>query len=117
MVPAWGRLLDAYKAHAAGQKIDLLIGRRTHRLFRDAGVKDIRVDAVLHVYPPGHDRRPILRDFINNVRDKLIAGGFITESELKRDMRRHCTRPKRLVGWLPRNTFSATVRSGATLSS
>ena len=25
--------------------------------------------------------------------------------------------PKRLVGWLPRNTFSATVRSGATLSS
>jgi len=85
-LPAWDRLLDAYKAHAAGQKIDLLIGRRTHRMFQDAGVEDIRVDAIMHVYPPGHDRRPILRDFINNVRDKLIAGGFITESELKRDM-------------------------------
>ena len=85
-LPAWDRLLDVYKAHAAGQKIDLFIGRRTHRLFRDAGVKDIRVDAVLHVYPPGHDRRPILRDFINNVRDKLITQGFVTQRELESDI-------------------------------
>ena len=34
-----------------------------------------------------------------------------------RAMRRHCTSPKRLVGCVPRNTFSATDRSGATLSS
>ena len=53
-------------------------------MFRGAGVKDIRVDAVLHVYPPG--RRPILRDFINNVRDKLITQGFVTQRELESDM-------------------------------
>jgi len=99
-LPAWDHLLDAYKAHTAAQQIDLSIGRRTHRLFRAAGVEDIRVDAIMHVYPPGHDRRPILRDFINNVRDKLVAQGFITESELDRDMadlERHLADPNVLV--------------------
>ena len=85
-LPAWTRLLDAYKAYSAAQGIDLFVGRRTHRLFRDAGVVDIRVDAVVHVYPPGHDRRPILRDFINNVRDKLIDGGFIERGDLESDI-------------------------------
>src|SRR6185295_17078716 len=42
-LPAWTRLLDAYTAYSAAQGIDLFIGRRTHRLFRDAGVTDIRV--------------------------------------------------------------------------
>ena len=54
----------------------------------------------VHVYPPGHERRPILRDFINNVREKLIDGGFITRSELERDMialERHLSDPSALV--------------------
>src|SRR5262249_23948189 len=82
--PAWTRLLDAYIAYSAAQGIDLFIGRRTHRLFRDAGVVDISVDAVIHVYPPGHNRRPIFRDLINNVRDKLISGGFIGSDDLEK---------------------------------
>jgi SAM-dependent methyltransferase len=85
-LPAWTRLLDAYTAYSEAQGIDLFIGRRIPRLFHDAGVEDIRTDAVIHVYPPGHDRRPILRDFINNVRDKLIGGGFIGGVELEDDM-------------------------------
>jgi SAM-dependent methyltransferase len=104
-LPAWDRLLAAYKAHAAGQEIDLFIGRRIHRLFRDAGVTDIRVDTVLHVYTPGHDRRPILRDFINNVRDKLIAQGLIAQHDLESDMaalERHLADPAVMV---TSNTF------------
>jgi SAM-dependent methyltransferase len=99
-LPAWDRLIKAYVAYSAKQGIDLFIGRRTHGLFRDAGVEDIRVDAVIHVYPTGHDRRPILRDFINNVRDKLIGGGFIAKAELESDMadlERHLADPKVLV--------------------
>src|SRR5262249_23680104 len=42
-LPAWTRLVDAYIAYSAAQGIDLFIGRRTHRLFRDAGVVDINV--------------------------------------------------------------------------
>jgi SAM-dependent methyltransferase len=99
-LPEWTRLLEAYTAYSAAQKIDLFIGRRTHRLFRAAGVVDIRVDAVVHVYPPGHDRRPILKDFINNVRDKLVDGRFIERSDLERDMaalERYLSNPEALV--------------------
>lgn len=99
-LPAWTRLLDAYTAYTLTQKIDIFVGRRIHRLFRAAGVSDIKVDAVMHVYPPGHDRRPILRDFINNVRDKLIDGGFISKAELDSDMAdldRHLADPDVLV--------------------
>lgn len=85
-LPAWTRLLDAYKAYSAAQGIDLFVGRRTHSLFGAAGLTDIRVDPIIHIYPPGHGRRPILRDFINNVREKLIDGGFIGRRDLETDM-------------------------------
>ena len=85
-LPAWTRLLDAYTAYSQAQGIDLFVGRRTHRLFRDAGVTDIRTDAVVHVYPPGHSRRTIHWDFIGNVRNRLVDGGFIGHSDLERDM-------------------------------
>lgn len=85
-LPAWTRLLDAYSTYSAAQGIDLFVGRRTHRMFRDAGVVDISVSPVLHAYPYGHDRRPILRDFIGNVRDKLIEGKFLARDELDSDM-------------------------------
>jgi SAM-dependent methyltransferase len=84
---AWTRLLDAFKAYSSAQGIDLNVGRRTHRLFRDAGLTDIQVDAVVHVHALGHPRRTILRDFINNVRGELIDGGFIERDKLERDMR------------------------------
>ena len=61
-------------------------GRRTHRLFRAAGVTDIHVDAVVHVYPPGHSRRTILFDFINNVREQLLEGGIYHQQDLESDM-------------------------------
>lgn len=99
-LPAWSHLLDAYANYAVAQGIDIFVGRRIHRLFREAGVEDIRVDAIVHVYPPGHDRRPILRDFINNVRDGLIGGGFITPGALERDMAdlaRHLADPDVMV--------------------
>jgi SAM-dependent methyltransferase len=99
-LPAWSRLIEAYTAYSVAQGIDLAVGRRTHRLFREAGVVDINVDAVVHVYPPGHDRRPILRDFINNVRDKMVAEGFIEPDELERDMAaldHHLSNPEVLV--------------------
>ena len=99
-LPAWTRLLDAYKSYAAAEGIDLFVGRRTHRLFRDAGVVDIRVDPVVHVYPAGHDRRTILRDFMNNVRDKLVSRKFVTAAEFESDisaLEDHLARPEVLV--------------------
>lgn len=85
-IAAWSRLLDAYTTYSASRGIDLFIGRRLHRLLRTAGVEDIRTDAVIHVYPPGHDRRPILYDFISNVADQLIDGEYIERTVLENDM-------------------------------
>ena len=85
-LPAWTRLREAFAASSAAQGMDLSTGRRTHRLFRAAGVTDIHVDAVVHVYPPGHSRRTILFDFINNLREPLIEGGFISRDNLESDM-------------------------------
>jgi SAM-dependent methyltransferase len=99
-LPAWTRLVDAFAAYSASLGGDLLVGRRAHRLFRDAGVVDIQVDAVVHVYPFGHNRQSILRDFINNVREPLIEGGFLSRSDLESDMadlERHLARPQTLV--------------------
>lgn len=85
-LPAWTHLIDAFTAYTVSQGIDVFVGRRIHRLFREAGVSDIRARAVKHVYPPGHDRGPILRDFIATVRASLIGGGFITEADLERHL-------------------------------
>jgi SAM-dependent methyltransferase len=82
-LPESDRLLDAYTAYSAAHKVDLFIGRRLHRLFRAAGVADIQVDAVVHVYPLGHDRRPTRLGFINNVREQMIDAGFIARAELE----------------------------------
>jgi hypothetical protein len=75
----YDRLRSVYIQNARSQGIDLFIGRRTHRLFRGAGLIDISVDVAIQAHPPGHSRRPIFRDFLLNVREKLIAGGFITK--------------------------------------
>jgi len=75
-----------FKTYSTAQGIDLCIGRRTHRLFRAAGVVDIHVDAIVHVHPAGDHRRLILRDFINNLREKLIDEGFIGRRDLERDV-------------------------------
>lgn len=99
-LPAWTRLVDALAVYSASQGIDLFVGRRTHGLFRDAGVVDIQVDAVVHVYPFGHPRRPILHDFINNVREPLVEGEFLSRRDLESDMaelERHLASPETLV--------------------
>jgi ubiquinone/menaquinone biosynthesis C-methylase UbiE len=83
-LPEWSQLLAAFTAYAESQGIDLFVGRRAHRLFREAGLEDISVDAVVHVYPPGHDRRTILRDFVGNTRNQLIDGGFIAAEDYER---------------------------------
>jgi SAM-dependent methyltransferase len=84
--PEYARLRAAYDANARSQGIDLHVGRRTHRLFREAGLTDIHVDAAVHVHPVGHSRRSTFRDFVSNVRDKLIDGGFISRDDLERDL-------------------------------
>jgi ubiquinone/menaquinone biosynthesis C-methylase UbiE len=52
--PAWDRLLEVFVAYSRNNGIDLFMGRKTHQMFRAAGLTDIQVNPLIHVYPPGH---------------------------------------------------------------
>jgi SAM-dependent methyltransferase len=97
---AWDRLFEVFSKYSAANGIDLFVGRRTHRLFRDAGLTDIEVNPVIHIYPHGHNRRPIFWRFLQNVRDRILAQALITESEfseLMAELKEHLDRPDTLV--------------------
>lgn len=98
--PAWDRLFEIYEAYCRANGVDLYVGRKTHRMFRAVGIVDIQVNPVIHVYPHGHNRRTIFWDFINNVRDRVVAHGLASEaelSELMNGLRGHLNDPGTLV--------------------
>jgi len=98
--PAWDRLLEILQTYCRAMGIDLFVGRKTHRLLRDAGIVDVRVNPVIHVYPHGHNRRSIFLDFIRNIHDAVIAEGVADErelSELMDELGRHLDDPHTLV--------------------
>jgi SAM-dependent methyltransferase len=79
---AWDRLFELFQAHSRAHGVDLFVGRRTHHLLREAGLTDIQVRPIVHVYPKGHPRREIFVDFIQNVRAELLEAGRIEAKEL-----------------------------------
>ena len=54
--PAWDRLFGFWRHFPEAKGIDLFVGRKTHRLLRDAGIVDVLVRPVIHIYPHGHNR-------------------------------------------------------------
>lgn len=98
--PAWDRLLEVFAAYSRKNGIDLFVGRKTHQMFRAAGLMDIQVHPVIHVYPAGHNRRNILCDFLENVKVRLLAEGMITAAEFHQrlaELQRHLDNPETLV--------------------
>jgi ubiquinone/menaquinone biosynthesis C-methylase UbiE len=99
-LPAWDRLKQALVSYSEAKGIDLYIGRRIARMLRNAGLVDIRVKPLIHVYGPDHSRRPILLQFANNLRDRLVAEGFICEAEFAdcvSSLEQHLSDPETLV--------------------
>jgi ubiquinone/menaquinone biosynthesis C-methylase UbiE len=97
---AWDRLFEVFKEYSARSEIDLFIGRRTHRLFREAGLVDIEVKPVIHVYPHGHNRHAIFWQFLQNVRDRILEEKLIAQSELRdlmAELKEHLDRTDVLV--------------------
>jgi hypothetical protein len=58
---AWTRLTELLHAYSRSKGIDLFVGRM---LLRQAGLVDVRVNPLVHVYPAGHGRRTIMLDFV-----------------------------------------------------
>lgn len=98
--PAQIRLLELLERYAAMNGIDRVIGLRVPRMLREAGLVDVRVNSLVHTYPPGHGRRMLLLDFVENARSRVLEKGLIAEAELNEltgALRRHLEDPGTLV--------------------
>jgi len=80
--PALDRLTELLVAAARSDGADPELGRRLPRLFRDAGLADIGVEARADVYPADHPQRTVVPDLLRAIRPKIIARGLATEAEL-----------------------------------
>ena len=97
---AWTRLTELFDAYSRSNGVDLFIGRKLPRLLRQAGLLDVRVSPLVHVYPPGHGRRSIMLDFVENLSERLLAQKLVAERELrdlKLALKRHIENPETLI--------------------
>jgi SAM-dependent methyltransferase len=79
---AWTALSELYVTYSQENGIDPYIGRRVPRLLRDAGIADVAVNPLVHISPPGHDQRSLLLHFTDNLSDRLVENGLVSNIEL-----------------------------------
>jgi ubiquinone/menaquinone biosynthesis C-methylase UbiE len=97
---AWTRLVELLHVYSERNGIDPRVGRKLPRLLREAGLIEIRVNPIIHVYPPGHGRRSLLLDFAENLSERIVADELVGErelTELKAALARHLADPDTLV--------------------
>jgi len=97
---AWRTLVELFVAYSERNGIDPFVGRKLPRLLRDAGIEDVGVRPLIHIYPAGHGRRSILLDFADNLSERLLAEQLTHARELadvKAALRRHLDDPDTLV--------------------
>jgi ubiquinone/menaquinone biosynthesis C-methylase UbiE len=98
--PAQTRLLQLLGAYAQMNGIDRSIGLKVPRMLQEAGLIDVRVNPLVHVYPPTHGRRMLVLEFVENARSRLLENELIGEVELDdltTALRRHLEDPGTLV--------------------
>jgi len=99
-LPAWDRLRQVLDNYAEAKGMDLYVGRRIPRLLRNAGLIEVQVNPLIHIYGPDHTRRPIFLNFVNNLRDRIVAEGLISQGEFAESIasvERHLGEPETLV--------------------
>ena len=93
-------LLQVLNAYAEMNGIDRSIGLRAPRMLREFGLLDVRVNPLVHVYPPGHGRRMLWLEFVENTRSRILEKELIAEAELDEltaALRQHLENPSTLV--------------------
>ena len=101
-LPAWEALRQAFIAYSEANHIDAFIGRGIGRLLRAAGLLDVRIKPLTHIYGRDHSRRPLFAQFAMNLRDRILAHGLMRESEFSEalaSLQRHLDDPDTLVVW------------------
>ena len=81
--PSWTALLTAFHDVFRAGGGDPFVGRRLPGLLRQAGVLDIRAQAIADLPAAGQYRRTHLLSLIESMREKVIASGAMDEAELE----------------------------------
>jgi SAM-dependent methyltransferase len=81
--PAFTRICEIFPLAAGRNGADTTIGRRVPELFRQAGLADVEVDAVVQMYPHGHSRRTVRLDLVRSMRTRIVEMGLASEAELE----------------------------------
>ena len=61
---------------------DFYLGRKLPRSLREAGLVDVRVKPIVHIESVGNPRRSPSVDFLDNMRDRILALHLVPEGEL-----------------------------------
>jgi SAM-dependent methyltransferase len=99
-LPAQARLLQVLNLYAEMNGIDRAIGPKVPRMLREAGVVDVQVNPLVHIYPPGHGRRTLFLEFVENARSRILEKnliGRIELDELTAALKDHLEDPETLV--------------------
>lgn len=94
--PAWDRLKAALQDGFAAVGADTRLGKRLYRLFREAGLEDVRYRPFLVGITSGEPMADYLPATIESIRPTLIGRGIIGEAELEAALaacRRHLGDP------------------------
>jgi hypothetical protein len=78
--PAYARFLQLVEKVGASLGVDYCLGTKLHRLFREAGLKDVEVTFDQPVFIEGEKKRLWEYTWLE-IRPRVIAGGFTSETE------------------------------------
>lgn len=98
--PAWDTVEKLFMSVAEENGNDFHLGRKLPRLLREAGLVDVRVNPIVHFELVGNPRRSLSVDFLDNMRERIIALDLVVEGELVRlreALARHLDDPDTVV--------------------
>ena len=98
--PAFDRLCDLFQVAFRRNGANPQLGRGVAEMYRQAGLRDVTVEARAPVYPVGHSRRFIRADLVRAMRPQIVGLGLADEAELDqldRAVREHFADPHTLV--------------------
>jgi ubiquinone/menaquinone biosynthesis C-methylase UbiE len=98
--PAYTRITELFRAGFTRNGADPRIGRRMAELYRQAGLRDIGVEAVARVCRAGDSRRTVIPDLVRSIHPVIVSLGLADQQELDeldRAVRAHLDDPDTLV--------------------
>ncbi len=80
--PAYTRIWELFRAASGRHGADLLIGRRLAELYRQAGLRDIGIEARAGLYRAGDSRRTVGPDLVRSLHPAIVSLGLAGQEEL-----------------------------------